>query len=154
VRIFIFLIVLIAFFLMALSTMLQLVAVTEQPSFHSLYKEGFLSLFPLDAESSFYSPYSIEKEPSLLMRKLGHFVLYGILAAVLFAVAPVKQLWLRGLVASGSSSIIGLMDELHQHVLLNRAGRLLDVYINAAGSICFALIMIFLYFAFLRSKRA
>lgn len=139
---FLLLILLISYAIMAVSVAVPWVPVTDP--LPSLYKEDVFSLLPPAQDSSFFSPYSLQNYPTFL-RKLGHFVFYGLLATILFFFTPLKHLWLRGLAAVASSSLIGLLDELHQHLLLHRSGRLLDVYINTAGSVFFITLTIAIY---------
>lgn len=101
----------------------------------SIYKEGAAILFFLDRNSSFYRPYSFSgASRGFIIRKAEHFLVYRLLAGIIFIILPLKSLWLKGLMAFSSTSLIGLIDEVHQHFLLNRSGRILDVYINMAGS--------------------
>ncbi len=107
----------------------------SQNLFGSIYHENTTAFFFLDTNSSFYDIYSFREAPYLLLRKIGHFLLYGFITGIIFLVLPVQALWLKVSLALTSSTFIGLIDEVHQHFLINRGGRLLDVYINAAGSL-------------------
>ncbi len=136
---FIFLTVIISIGIIAMSTSFEMMNTgVHEPSIRSLYKEDTSFLFFLDRSSSFYHFYSISEEPPYLStRKIGHFFAYGILAAFLFFLIPIERFWLRGALAFSSSSLVGLIDEIHQHFLIDRSGRILDVYINTAGSFVF-----------------
>lgn len=132
--------------IMGISTSVEMANTgTNDPSFRSVYKEGTSMLFFLDRNSSFYHFYSFTEDPPYLTpRKMGHFFAYGFLAAIIFLIIPIDRLWLRGVLASSSSSLIGFVDEVHQHFLLNRSGRILDVYINTVGSLISVLLLVVL----------
>lgn len=115
----------------------------------SIYKEDRAVLFFLDPDSSFYTPYYLNgASPEFIIRKFGHFLTYGLLAGIIFVLLPTKNLLLKGLLSFTSASFIGLLDEIHQHFLLNRSGRILDVYINMAGSIMSVLLLVSLNILF------
>jgi len=115
----------------------------NEHSFISVYKEDAHLLFFLDQDSSFYDFYSLKDASSyLILRKTGHFLVYGFIASIIFLTLQINNLWLKGLVALGSASFIGLIDEVHQHFLINRSGRILDVYINTAGSLVSVLFLV------------
>jgi VanZ family protein len=131
---------------LSIITINTLIQMGNVPSFEAVYTGETSVLFFLDANSSFYDLYSFrEGSLSFLLRKLGHFVTYGFLAFVIFLTTPIDKLLLRGLLAISSASVIGLIDEIHQHFLMSRSGRLLDVYINSAGAIIFVLVTITIY---------
>nr|WP_276328202.1 VanZ family protein [Evansella clarkii] len=69
------------------------------------------------------------------------FFAYGLLAVVIYCLIPWASLWQRGAAAVASSSITGALDEIHQYFLLNRSGRLLDIFINLAGSVTSVLLL-------------
>ncbi|MCT8137680.1 VanZ family protein [Anaerobacillus sp. CMMVII] len=121
----------------------SLMAQLDGAPIRSLYEEEASMLFFLDSTSSFYDVYSLKDNSSYFqMRKLGHFVAYGFLATVIYLLLiPIQKFLLRGLLAFGSASIIGLIDEVHQHFLVSRSGRILDVYINTAGSFTSVLLL-------------
>jgi VanZ family protein len=115
----------------------------------SIYKEETSAFFFLDRNSSFYRIYSFNEDPPYLpLRKVGHFVVFGFLAGMVFLMLPIKPLWRRGLYAASSASLVGLIDEFHQHFLINRSGRILDVYINAAGSLVAVLLLMAIFILF------
>ncbi|WNF36661.1 VanZ family protein [Bacillaceae bacterium IKA-2] len=117
----------------------------DEPSFRAIYKQDASILFFLDRNSSFYDFYSFKEElPSLTTRKISHFLAYGFLASIIFLIIPIDRLFLKGLLAFGSASLIGLIDEVHQHFIINRSGRILDVYINTAGSLVSVLLLMLL----------
>ncbi|MDQ0253101.1 VanZ family protein [Evansella vedderi] len=110
--------------------------VMDLETVRSVYKTDTSLLFFLDRESTFYNHYSLFGDASYMqLRKSGHFFFYGLLAAIIFLLISFEKIWLRGLVASAAASLIGVIDEYHQHFLIDRSGRLLDIYINIAGSI-------------------
>lgn len=145
------LILFIIFSLTAITTNVQMPAITDNSSLNNIYKQDASPIF--QNNSSFYYQYSFHDNPVLMARKFGHFILYGTLAAFIFIIVPIKQLWRRGIIAISLSSFIGLLDEVHQHFLINRSGRILDVYVNTAGSISFVLLTIILYSTLLESNR-
>ncbi|WP_280770712.1 VanZ family protein [Salipaludibacillus daqingensis] len=144
-------IIIVTFSLIVISVASQITTITIDSSLHEVYKNESSLIFLMDINSSFYSLYSFQGNPALLTRKIGHFVLYGILASFIFVILSIKRWSLRRIIAIGTSSFIGLLDEIHQHFLINRSGRLLDVYINTVGSISFVLLTLLLYY--LISKR-
>lgn len=105
----------------------------------SIYKEDKDTLFLFNKNSSFYSTYSVSNNNRLIMRKLGHFVGFGILASIIFAIAPFSKTWLKGVYSVALATFIGLSDEVHQYFLLNRSGRLFDVLIDFMGALFFCL---------------
>ncbi|SES05609.1 VanZ family protein [Salipaludibacillus aurantiacus] len=122
----------------SMSTLAEMAASTDGLSVQAVYKKEASLSFLTDLESSFYSAYSLHNNLDLQIRKAGHFVIYGVIALLIFFTTPVKKLWERGLSGAASSTLIGLIDEIHQYFLISRSGRILDVYINAAGSLTFA----------------
>lgn len=131
------------------TTLMEIVKINEHLLL-DVYKEDVSALFFLDRNSSFYNFYSLrEASTYFIIRKIGHFLAYGFLAGIIFLVLPVNRLWVRALLASGSATLIGLVDEVHQHFLINRSGRILDVFINAAGSV-FAVLILVTIFIFIR----
>ncbi len=120
----------------------------------SVYHEDRSVSFLFDGDSSFYSTQYWRADPPYLPpQKIGHFYAYGFLTAVIFLLMPVKPLWLKGLLASTSASLTGLVDEIHQHFLINRGGNIYDVLINAAGSLAAVLLLMAIYTLF-SSNRA
>lgn len=90
----------------------------------------------------------------LILRKLGHFSGYGILALLFrrgwYATAPSFLAWSRGqlrLLAAGlavwSTFGIACMDEWHQKFLPGRVSSLYDVMIDTFGAILFNAILLF-----------
>ncbi|MDG5786786.1 VanZ family protein [Evansella sp. AB-P1] len=120
----------------------------------SIYKAEVNPLFFLDWNSSFYSSFSIiDGSATLQLRKIGHFIFYGTLAAFIFIVLPIHNIWIRGVTAASSSSIIGAIDEYHQYFLSDRSGRLFDIYINIAGSFFTIFTILVLYGLLLMKQR-
>lgn len=76
-----------------------------------------------------------------------------LLAVVIYCLIPWASLWQRGAAAVASSSITGALDEIHQYFLLNRSGRLLDIFINLSGSVTPVLLLMGLV-AFLKFTEA
>jgi hypothetical protein len=64
----------------------------------------------------------------LVLRKLAHAAEYAILAALLLRALEATPAWALSVVYAAS-------DELHQHFVPGRAGRPLDVAIDAAGAL-------------------
>ncbi|WP_183163864.1 VanZ family protein [Alteribacter keqinensis] len=100
----------------------------------SIYKNEVSFTFLFDRESSFYYSYSLT---SNFERKLVHFLVYGVIALFLSAIVPVKRRWIAAVMAVMTTSTIGMVDEIHQHFLAGRSGRVLDVLINSLGSFTF-----------------
>ncbi|MBM7095792.1 VanZ family protein [Bacillus sp. H-16] len=100
----------------------------------SIYKKEVSFSFLFERESSFYSSYSLT---SNFERKLVHFLVYGVIALFLSAIVPVKRRWIAAVMAVMTTSTIGMVDEIHQHFLAGRSGRVLDVLINSLGSFTF-----------------
>lgn len=119
---------------------------------YSIYRKDINFNFFLNLDSSFYSIYSFSNNGYLMIRKLGHFVGFGFLAAITFIMIPVKDLWSKGLIAVSSTILVGVIDEMHQHFLVNRSGRLLDVGINTAGILTSVAALITLYYVKRRIK--
>ncbi|MCE7791718.1 VanZ family protein [Salipaludibacillus sp. CUR1] len=130
-------IVVIILLVISMSTLAEMAASTDGLLVQAVYKEEASLMFLADLESSFYAAYSLHNNFDLQIRKAGHFVIYGAIALLIFFLTSVKNLWERGLSGAASSTFIGLIDEIHQYFLINRSGRLLDVYINATGSLTF-----------------
>lgn len=129
--------------IIGITTSIELVKVgLTEDTIKSLYKEDYAVLFFLDGDSSFYDSYSFNGASSyFILRKFGHFLTYGFVAGVVFLLLPIKRLWLKGISSFSLASFIGLTDEIHQHFLLNRSGRILDVYVNMAGSLMSVLML-------------
>lgn len=127
----------------------------DQGNLPSIYKTEASLLFFLDKNSSFYYTYPLldSSAPVLQMRKVGHFIAYGFLAAIIFLIISTEKVWLRGFDSVVVSSSIGLIDELHQHFLIGRSGRLLDVYVNTAGAITASFILVFFWSIFKLRKK-
>ncbi|UTR11999.1 VanZ family protein [Evansella sp. LMS18] len=129
--------------------------VLEASAVRSVYKGESSLLFLFQMESSFYSIYPLVDGPAdLQLRKAAHFFAYGFLAAVIYCLVTWAPFWQRGAAAVASSSLIGTIDEIHQHFLLNRSGRLLDIFINLAGSVTAVLLIMGLvaFLSFIEAK--
>ncbi|WP_280769701.1 VanZ family protein [Salipaludibacillus daqingensis] len=139
-------IILVIIFIFCINIILSIAFVTggafDAASIRSVYRSDPNILFFLDFSSSFYSIYSFIEAPSLIPRKISHFIIYGILSAVLFMITPMKNNWLRGATAIASSTFIGMIDEFHQYFLISRDGLFIDILINMAGSIIFVIALI------------
>ncbi|MDV2582206.1 VanZ family protein [Alkalibacillus haloalkaliphilus] len=103
-------------------------------SIHAIYYMNGSTLFLLDQQSSFYSIYSFSSE-STVMRKAGHFFFYGILTVLIYLAHPTAATLTKATHSVLATTIIGFIDEIHQHFLVNRSGRMLDVFINLSGSL-------------------
>lgn len=119
-----------------------------------IYRNDTSLLFFFNPNNCFYSTFSLStNSPDLLLRKIGHFVLYGFLAIFIFYLHPlvnrvISKCWNSIIWAS----TIGFIDEYHQHFLIGRSGRLQDVLINIAGSIT-AVSLLLLLIGLLRLRR-
>ncbi len=135
--------VVISFFILSISTSVE-IAKSDDETFTSIYhwEDSGSPTFMFDQHSSFYEFYTFKDDPAFVMRKIGHFVVYGMIACTIFIVLPLEQLWVRCLLAWISASIIGLVDETHQHFLIGRDGRVLDVLLNMSGALCFVMLMV------------
>ena len=95
------------------------------------------------------------------LRKMGHFVGYFALSALLFrawkdtlSVAGGKAWALRwAALALFMSVLVASLDEWHQTFLPSRTGRVADVMLDSAAALT-AQIMIFLYLRFRQSRQA
>lgn len=85
-----------------------------------------------------------------LVRKMGHFVAYGILSLVLLrAVAMTLQssyAWVLAemrlqLIAVAGTFAVAVLDELHQAFVPNRTGKFADVLLDTAGAIALQLLL-------------
>ncbi len=113
--------------------------VLEATVMRSVYKGESSPQFLFQPASSFYSIYTLVDGPAdLLLRKAAHFFAYGLLAVVIYCLIPWASLWQRGAAAVASSDAL---DEIHQYFLLNRSGRLLDIFINLSGSVTSVLLL-------------
>ncbi|MFA9560001.1 VanZ family protein [Evansella sp. AB-rgal1] len=135
-------------FIIVLSIAKETGGMFDSQSIRSIYKANSNPFFFLDTNSTFYYTYALTESAYIQVRKFGHFIAYGILAVMIFIVLFDKNVLLRGTTAVIAASIIGAIDEYHQHFLLARSGRLLDIFINTAGSILFITAMILFHYLF------
>lgn len=120
--------------LLGLSTTVEYIKADNQ----QVYRDD-VSIYTLTTrDSTFYSKYSLETN---LTRKTAHFMVYGAITYIIFTFSTGKLLG-RATLAFASASFIGALDELHQHFLLDRSGRLLDVIVNSAGSLSAAILLV------------
>lgn len=120
-------------------------------AFQDLYHEDTYVLSLSKRDSPFYSRYSLA-DSSMLLRKSGHFMVYGALTYIIFSLLTQGSLLGKAFTAFAGASLVGLVDEVHQLYLLDRSGRILDVLVNSLGSLS-AAIFIVLLAALQRSHR-
>lgn len=80
------------------------------------------------------------------VRKLAHFVSYGILGALACASAvtcPIdtKRVFTAPLVSASACVVFAVSDEYHQTFVEGRAGQLKDILIDSAGVLCGTAVM-------------
>ncbi|ADU31924.1 VanZ family protein [Evansella cellulosilytica] len=129
----VFLTVFLAMTIISISTAVEVDTLQEDIPMNAVYRDDASPYFLFDRNSSFYDTFSVRNNPPLLFRKVGHFMLYGLLAAILFLFIPTKRLLIKSFLAILLAGTIGLIDEVHQYFLVSRGGRILDVYINLLG---------------------
>lgn len=141
-------------FIMFLSVMKETSGVLNLSEIQTIYNDNASLLFFLDKNSSFYSTYALSaNSPDLLLRKTGHFFVYGFVAILIFVLLPKKSIIFRGAVSTITASIIGFVDEYHQYFLIGRSGLLQDVLINMIGSVvAICVLVLFLGVFALRRK--
>ncbi len=83
----------------------------------------------------FFKLYNIQQSESLLLRKVGHVLFFGLLAFVIYLNLPHVELTKRGLLAWGVATILGFCDEVHQFFIVDRSGRFLDVMLDSFGAV-------------------
>lgn len=112
-------------------------------SIDQIYKNQVAPLFLLDTRSSFFHIYSIKGDFTYLaIRKVGHFLFYGFIAIFLFRVGKWNSLLVNGVLSILLTICVGILDEVYQHFLIGRSGRILDVLVDAAG--CFIFVVIYM----------
>jgi len=90
--------------------------------------------------SPFHSPIALHvREENLVLRKLGHVVLYGTLAIVGFAAfrrwLGGRRVTLAAMLALALCGTAAAADEYHQHFLLHRTGLASDVVLNLVSGL-------------------
>jgi VanZ family protein len=97
-------------------------------------------LSALLAALGFHSEEQTVSHLNIVLRKLGHFVGYGVLSWLLFrawkATLPVASSWaLRWVVlALFSTTLVASADEWHQTTIPSRVGRVQDVLLDDSGA--------------------
>ncbi len=79
-----------------------------------------------------------------VLRKIGHFVGYGILSFLLFRAwkvtlktpRPARWTWLWAIVSFSMSALVASLDEWHQTFLPSRTGTYKDVLLDSAAALC------------------
>ncbi len=87
-----------------------------------------------------------------LLRKVGHFVGYGILSFLLFRAwkatlktdHPARWTWLWAAVSFFMSALVASLDEWHQTFIPSRTGTYKDVLLDSAAALCVQILLFLL----------
>ncbi len=103
----------------------------EKPRYVSEFDVRFI----VALDSEFYQPYGLFRDSSeFILRKIGHFIAYASLALLFFVNLWRLRLRYRLFFSWLLASLVGFADEINQHFIIGRDGRLMDVILNSSAA--------------------